>query len=55
MQLPFALIPLVILTGDRNVMGSFVNSRLVHIAAWITSLFIVDLNFKLVVDSIMNK
>ncbi|EKX38592.1 hypothetical protein GUITHDRAFT_77099 [Guillardia theta CCMP2712] len=55
MQLPFALIPLVILTGDRNIMGSFVNSRLVHIAAWIISLFIVGLNFKLVVDSIMNK
>jgi len=55
MQLPFALIPLVILTGNREIMGRFVNSRPVHVCAWIISLFIVGLNFKLVIDSIANK
>lgn len=34
LQLPFALWPLIRFTSDPQLMGPFVNSRLVKIAAW---------------------
>jgi manganese transport protein len=34
LQLPFALWPLIRFTSDRQLMGPFVNSRLVQVAAW---------------------
>ena len=42
--IPFALIPLVIFTRRRNLMGSLVNSRLTTIAASAVALVIVSLN-----------
>jgi len=50
LQLPFAMIPLVWLTGDRRLMGGFANSRLLTIAAWAVSLLILALNLKLASD-----
>ncbi|MDB5360874.1 MAG: natural resistance-associated macrophage protein metal ion transporter [Rhodospirillales bacterium] len=50
LQLPFAMIPLVWLTGDRRLMGGFSNSRLLTIAAWTVSLLILALNLKLASD-----
>lgn len=38
-QLPFAMYPLIRLTDDRDLMGPFVNTRLVSIGAW--SLFVL--------------
>jgi manganese transport protein len=42
--IPFALIPLVIFTSRRNVMGGLVNSRLTTIAAWAIAVAISALN-----------
>jgi manganese transport protein len=50
LQLPFAMIPLVLLTGDKTLMGPFANSRLLSAAAWVVSLVIVALNLKLAAD-----
>jgi manganese transport protein len=42
--IPFALVPLVILTSRRGVMGAFVNHRATTIAAWAISAVIISLN-----------
>jgi manganese transport protein len=44
-QLPFAVIPLVQFTSDRNKMGEFTNSRLTVIVAWIVAAAILYFNF----------
>jgi manganese transport protein len=43
-QLPFAIIPLIHLTGDRTRMGEFVNGPIVKLASWTTAAGIVALN-----------
>jgi manganese transport protein len=50
LQLPFAMIPLVWLTGDKRLMGRFANARLTSVTAWAISLVIVALNLKLAAD-----
>jgi manganese transport protein len=52
MQLPFAVIPLVMFTADRRKMGSFTISRPVAILAWIVAALIVVLNVKLLIDTV---
>ncbi|HVJ08585.1 MAG TPA: Nramp family divalent metal transporter [Acidisarcina sp.] len=42
--LPFALIPLLILTNDSAVMGRFVNGRITRVLGWITASVILGLN-----------
>jgi manganese transport protein len=42
--IPFALIPLVIFTRRRDLMGSLVNTRLTTIAASAVAVVIVSLN-----------
>jgi manganese transport protein len=42
--LPFALVPLLMLTGNRGLMKQFVNSRLTHSLGWLTVGIIVALN-----------
>ena len=37
LQLSFAVVPLVIFTSDRRLMGEFVNPRWLKILAWITA------------------
>ncbi|MDR1442253.1 MAG: Nramp family divalent metal transporter [Bifidobacteriaceae bacterium] len=46
--IPFAIIPLVWLTGRRQVMGDAVNARLTQTAAWATTALIVALNLALI-------
>ncbi|MDR2566751.1 MAG: Nramp family divalent metal transporter [Bifidobacteriaceae bacterium] len=46
--IPFAVIPLVWLTGRRSVMGDSVNRRPTQIAAWIATALIVALNLALI-------
>lgn len=48
MQLPFAVIPLIKFTSDKELMGAFVNKGWVKILAWISAIFIVLLNLQLV-------
>ena len=51
LQLSFAVIPLVMFTGDRRKMGEFVNSRWVKALAWSTAVLIVAANGWLLVQT----
>jgi manganese transport protein len=53
LQLPFAIIPLIHFTSDKNKMGTFANNIFVKITVWIVAAIIVALNLKLVYDSLM--
>ena len=44
LQLPFAVIPLVMFTSDRRLMREFVNPRWMKVLAWAISTVIVGLN-----------
>ena len=46
--LPAAIVPLLVLTGRQNVMGSFVNNRRTALAGWTTCALIVALNAALI-------
>jgi manganese transport protein len=50
LQLPFAVIPLVLFTSNRTKMGEFANPAWVKLLAWITTAIIVVLNVKLLLD-----
>jgi manganese transport protein len=50
LQLPFAVVPLVRFTSDKKLMGPFVNSLRLKIAAWVISAVIIGLNLKLLAD-----
>jgi manganese transport protein len=50
LQLSFAVIPLVLFTGDRRKMGEFVSPRWLQALAWITAAIIVLLNIKYLSD-----
>ncbi|RIA37743.1 manganese transport protein [Hephaestia caeni] len=49
LQLPFAIVPLVTFTGDRKLMGEFVNPRWLAALAWAIALVIIGLNLTLVI------
>ena len=53
MQLSFAVIPLVLFTGNRGKMGEFVNPLWVKILAWLTAGIIVLLNVKYLYDKVL--
>ena len=60
MQLGFAVWPLMRFTGEKKKMGQFVNPLWIKILGWSTTLIIIVLNVKLLVDtfvpeSIMNR
>jgi len=50
MQLPFAVVPLVLFTSERAKMGEFANRRWVNWLAWTTAAVIILLNVKLLAD-----
>ena len=50
LQLSFAVIPLVLFTGDRRKMGEFVNPTWLKVTAWTVALVIAGLNVKLLFD-----
>ena len=51
LQLPFAVIPLVLFTSDRKKMGEFASPAWVKVLAWITAIIIIVLNVKLLADT----
>jgi manganese transport protein len=53
MQLPFAVIPLIHFTSDRQRMGGFANIAWVKVLAWLAAAIIVSLNIWLVITSIL--
>ena len=54
MQLPFAIIPLIKFTSDRELMGSFVNRGWVKVLSWISAIFIIVLNVRLIIGSVVD-
>jgi manganese transport protein len=44
LQLPFAVIPLVMFTGNKQLMGEFVNPNWLKFLAWLVAITIVSLN-----------
>jgi manganese transport protein len=44
LQLSFAVVPLVLFTGNRKIMGEFVNARWLKALAWLTAILIAGLN-----------
>ena len=52
MQLPFAVIPLLHFTSDRQRMGTFANPRWVRALGWIAAAIIVTLNLRLAVQTV---
>jgi len=53
LQLSFAVIPLVLFTGNRARMGEFVNGRKLQALAWFTAFLIAVLNIWLLVQTAM--
>lgn len=47
LQLPFAIIPLIHFTSDKERMGVFANALWVKVLAWVTAAVIVALNLRL--------
>ncbi len=52
MQLPFAIVPLIRFTNDRQRMGGFSNAAWVKVLAWITAAVVIGLNAMLAAQSI---
>lgn len=50
-QLSFAVVPLVLFTGDRKRMGEFVNPRWLQALAWTTAVLIAGLNAWLLIQT----
>jgi manganese transport protein len=50
--IPFALVPLVMLTSRRDIMGDLVNRRITNVAAWIVAAMIITLNVFLLVHTL---
>lgn len=53
LQLSFAVIPLVIFTGDKAKMGRFANGRLMQATAWFVAILIAVLNIYLIVQTVI--
>jgi len=47
MQLSFAVIPLIMFTGDRTKMGEFVNGFPLQCVVWVVATIILSLNLYL--------
>lgn len=52
-QLSFAVVPLVIFTGDSQKMGEFANPKYIQITAWIVATIIIGLNVFLLWDTLL--
>ncbi|MEG4010265.1 divalent metal cation transporter [Microcoleus sp. Pol11C1] len=52
LQLPFAVIPLVMFTSNRNLMGELVNPFWLKALAWLVASIIVGLNSWLLLQTI---
>jgi manganese transport protein len=50
LQLPFAIVPLVMFTANRKKMGALIAPRWVTVLAVLTAAIIIALNVKLIVD-----
>ena len=55
LQLSFAVVPLVMFTADRTLMGELVNGRSMKTLAWITAVLIAVLNAWLLIETVMGR
>ena len=53
--IPFALIPLILFTSDRKLMGSQVNEKKTVAAAWLVAAVIIGLNLLLLYQALGGK
>jgi manganese transport protein len=53
LQLPFAVVPLVMFTSDRRLMGEFANPKWLKGTAWLISAIIIGLNIWLLVQTFL--
>jgi manganese transport protein len=53
LQLSFAVVPLVLFTSDRRLMGEFVNPTWLKVLAWAVALIIVSLNLWLLLQTFL--
>lgn len=53
LQLPFAVVPLVMFTSDKKSMGAFANKLWLKVVSWIIAAVIVVLNVYLIIQTIM--
>lgn len=54
LQLPFAVVPLLRITGDRTKMGMFANRAYISVIAWGIAALLIVLNGKLIIDAIVS-
>lgn len=54
LQLSFAVVPLVLFTSNKKLMGTFVNSKTVQIVSWAISIIIICLNGYLLSNTLFN-
>jgi manganese transport protein len=52
LQLPFAIIPLIYFTSDKEKMGIFANKLWVSILAWISAIIVIVLTVRLAIGSL---
>ena len=52
LQLPFAIVPLILFTADRKKMGALVAPLWLTMLAWVIAVLIVGLNIKLIFDAL---
>ena len=50
LQLPFAVVPLVVFTSSRRKMGEFVNPTWISALAWVAAATIISLNLRYLSD-----
>jgi manganese transport protein len=53
LQLSFAIFPLVSFTGNRKLMGTFVNRPLLQISSWLLAAIVLVLNLYLIVSAVL--
>lgn len=54
-QIPFALIPVLVLTGSKRIMGKFANSMPTNIVCWTAGLTILGINFSSVFQDVVKE
>ena len=50
--LPFAMIPLIIFTSSKKIMGEFANRPWVKVCAWVAAVVLVILNIWLIMTTV---
>ncbi|WP_412989612.1 Nramp family divalent metal transporter [Pediococcus siamensis] len=50
--LPFAMVPLIIFTGSKKIMGEFANRMWVNVCAWVAAIILIILNIWLIIQTL---